>query len=84
VQIEGTDGMQFAPNVLQQTVKVFDSDVSRTLSFNYTGENLHLIKGFNTYGYTFDSDQYQNTTRNPANALFAITVDGTTNITSTF
>jgi hypothetical protein len=51
VQVKGTNGMQFAPNMKADSgtnILVFSADVSKPLFFSYASENDDTYKGYET------------------------------------
>lgn len=51
VQVKGTNGMQFAPNMKADpgtNILVFSADVSKPLFFSYASENDDTYKGYET------------------------------------
>ena len=77
VLLHGTDGMQFSPDSSGDTKKinVFVNDLSRNCNFDYS----HKDSSFSH----IDANVYNMQLANPANENYD-TIDGTTNMTSTF
>ncbi|KAI1286743.1 Lysosome membrane protein 2 [Halotydeus destructor] len=69
--INGTDGMQFAPNVNTADRKfVFSTDLCRSLPFSFVGQSSVL--GINTLKYNIPEDFFQNIVTNPDNECFCL------------
>lgn len=83
IPIAGTDGMQFSPDLSEDTtIAAFVNDLSRVCTFTYLDEDSSY-KGLDTMMFQLSSDLMLNMTANPSNAVFDVYVDGTTNLTST-
>jgi len=84
VPVIGTDGAQFQPDLDSGiTLTAFVNDLSRPCVFSYTGENTNFYKSLTMLNYQLESSQMLNSTANPANAIYMINVDGTSNLTTT-
>ena len=83
VPLQGTDGWQFSPDLPESgSIYVYTPEVSRPLSFMYTGDSDSAFNGFETLNFSLDPVNFLSS--NAANADFYITADGTTNLTSTY
>lgn len=83
VTIVGTDGMQFSPELSEDSkISVFVNDLSRTCNFTYSSKNEDY-KELETQMFMIAPDMMLNGTANPTNAAFDVLVDGTSNLTST-
>jgi len=83
VPVQGTDGWQFSPDLPESgSIYVYTPEVSRPLSFMYTGSSDSAFKGFDTLNFSLDPVNFSSS--NAANADFYIYADGTTNVTSTY
>lgn len=65
-------------------MEVFSPDLSRRLNLTHTGKASEKFPGYNVWEWTADMPNFQNSTANPSNWVFGITVDGTSNLTSTY
>ena len=75
--LKGTDGSQFSPELSEDDqVSVFVNDLSRNCNFDYSHKD-------DTYSHV-DTMVYKMDLANPANENYSITIDGTTNMTTTF
>lgn len=84
VPIIGTDGAQFQPDLDSGDVlEAFVNDLSRPCAFSYVGENTSFYKSLTMLNYQLEASQMLNSTANPANAVYMINVDGTSNLTTT-
>lgn len=83
VVIDGTDGSQFAPGVESDDIlKVFRMDLSRNMNYTYMMPmNDYPVE---TLMFMTSADQMLNMTANPANSVYQIMIDGTTNLTTSF
>mmetsp|Transcript_78093 Transcript_78093/g.107977 ORF Transcript_78093/g.107977 Transcript_78093/m.107977 type:complete len:143 (+) Transcript_78093:2582-3010(+) len=76
--------MQFHPLLEDDEILgAWVNDLSRTCYFNYIDSDTTTYPGLDMMKYYIEDDQMYNLTANPANALFEIYVDGTTNMTTT-
>jgi len=84
VPVIGTDGAQFQPDLDSGVVlEAFVNDLSRPCAFSYVGENTNYYKSLTMLNYQLEASQMLNSTANPANAVYMINVDGTSNLTTT-
>ena len=84
VPIIGTDGAQFQPDLDSGiTLAAFVNDLSRPCAFSFTSENTNFYKSLTKLNYELQATQMLNSTANPANQVYMINVDGTTNLTTT-
>jgi len=83
IPVAGTDGMQFTPDLSEEDViGAFVNDISRIAFFTYEDKNT-AYKGLDTMMFQLQDSMMLNMTANPANEVFDVYVDGTTNLTTT-
>jgi len=83
VILDGTDGMQFAPDQQEgTTIAAFVNDLSRNCYFDYSHVD-DTYPHLDTYIFNIQKTLMLNKTANPANENYQVLIDGTTNMTTT-
>jgi hypothetical protein len=83
VTFTGTDGMQFHPLIEEsETLSAFTNEIARHGYFNFKSSETSTYDGLTLMTFQVRSQDMDNSTANPDNAIFNTGITGTANMTS--
>ena len=81
--LDGTDGLQFSPNLQDgNLLKSFVHSLNRNIDFEYSHTDDDFYDHIDTHMFYMQDSMMLNYTANADNENYEITIDGTTNLSS--